>query len=338
MRIARGLSISLLTAAVSFAIAGARAEEPLKLRVSWVSIPYGLSAVLFEKPELMQHLGKSYVYEPLHFNSSAAMIAATAASELDIAEFAAFTVGVAIENAKLDDIRVISDEYQDGVAGYFSNGFVVLKDGPIKTVADLRGKVVASLGIGSSADIPIRFMLRKAGLEDKRDYAVLEVAPQNMMAVLDSGKAALVSTVGVAGHDPRVIERTRVLFNRRDVYGGPTQETVFIARAPFIAQHRAAIVDYLEDYLRGLRWFSDSANHREAVDRIARFTKSNPELLEWMFTKEDEYRAPDGRPDLASLQRTLDLAKDFAALRTGIDVNKYEDLSLVTEAAARLKN
>ena len=41
----------------------------------------------------------------------------------------------------MDDLRVISDEIQDGVAGHGTNEFMVLNDGPVKTVADLKGKV-----------------------------------------------------------------------------------------------------------------------------------------------------------------------------------------------------
>ena len=63
----------------------------------------------------------------------------------------------------MDDLRVISDEFQDGVEGYYSNEFFVLKDGPVQKVEDLKGKVVAtsrrapccaSTGLRTSATTP----------------------------------------------------------------------------------------------------------------------------------------------------------------------------------------
>ena len=48
----------------------------------------------------------------------------------------------------MDDIRVISDDFQDGVSGYDFNEYEVLTDGPIKKVEDLKGKVVATNAAG----------------------------------------------------------------------------------------------------------------------------------------------------------------------------------------------
>src|SRR5580698_9360618 len=46
------------------------------------------------------------------------------------------SLALAIENAHLTDLRVIGDENQDGVEGWYSTPFFVLKDSPIKTVED----------------------------------------------------------------------------------------------------------------------------------------------------------------------------------------------------------
>ena len=66
---------------------------------------------------------------------------------------------LAVENAKMDDLRVISDVFQDGVPDYYTNEFMVLKDGPIKTLSDLKGTVVATNLAGSAVDIAMRSML-----------------------------------------------------------------------------------------------------------------------------------------------------------------------------------
>lgn len=197
---------------------------------------------------------------------------------------------------------------------------------------------MVTLAIGSSADVAIRAMLLRHGLVVQRDFADLEAAPQNMKAMLNDGKVALIATAGLAAHDPDLLATTHVLFSRRDAFGGPSQEATFFAPAPFIAQNRAAVVDFLEDYLRALAWFADPAHHEEAVRRVAAFTKTPPERFAgWIFTQDDEYRAADGVPDLASLQRALDTLKELGIVAAIPAIDRYADLSLVREAAARLK-
>jgi NitT/TauT family transport system substrate-binding protein len=56
----------------------------------------------------------------------------------------------------------------------------------------------------------------------------------------------------------------------------------------------------------------------------------------WLFTKKDYYRDPNGLPDLGALQSNIDQQRDQGFLKTKIDVKAYVDLSLVQEAAKRL--
>src|SRR5262249_34372997 len=63
------------------------------------------------------------------------------------------TLPIAIQNAGMDDLRVIADEFQDGVPGYYTFEFMVLADGPMKRVEDLKGKAVATNAAGSAVDI-----------------------------------------------------------------------------------------------------------------------------------------------------------------------------------------
>ena len=51
---------------------------------------------------------------------------------------------------------------------------MVRKDSGIQTVADLKGKVVAVNGLGSGVHMAMTAMLQKHGLQDKRDYIVIE--------------------------------------------------------------------------------------------------------------------------------------------------------------------
>jgi ABC-type nitrate/sulfonate/bicarbonate transport system substrate-binding protein len=87
-----------------------------------------------------------------------------------------------------------------------------------------------------------------------------------------------------------------------------------------------------------MRWILDPKNRAAAVKLVADFTKQ-PESVyaSWIFTKGDDYHAPDSRPDVAAMQKNLDIAKQLGVLKENIDVKAYSDLSLVEEASARLR-
>jgi sulfonate transport system substrate-binding protein len=329
----------LLASLVAFALVlgafSARAE-PVKLRLAWVIVPYEVAPVLFAKRDVMVNIGKTYDIELVHFASSPAMISAYATGDLDIATLSTFALSNTIENA-VPDTKIIFDEYQDGVKGYYSGKFVVLKDGPIKSIADLKGGVTVAMGIGSSGDMAIRVMLRKHGLEEKRDYTMLEATPVNMLSMLKENKAQLMLTAGPTARDPAVVAETRVLFDRRQALDGPSAETLYVVRQSVLDKERAPIVDMLEDYLRALRWFTDPANHAEAIQLVSDFTKIPADQLQWMFTSDDEYRDPNGIPNVEAVQRGINELKAFSVLKTGLDIKDHVDLSLAKEAASRIK-
>ena len=69
----------------------------------------------------------------------------------------------------------------------------------------------------------------------------------------------------------------------------------------------------------------------------SKITKAPPERFGWLFTKADNYRDPNLLPNLDALQRNVDTTRDLGFVKKHIDIKKYADLSLVQEAAKRLK-
>jgi sulfonate transport system substrate-binding protein len=314
----------------------AQAGEPVKIRIGWITVPTSLSPILFAKPQLATHLGKSYTVEPTRFAGTSPMITALATGDLDIGELAFASLGFAIQNARLSDLRIIADEIQDGVEDHMSLPFVVLKDGPIRTIEDLKGKTVATNVIGSGTDIGMRSLLRHQGLEAKRDYTIIESDYGHMPAMLAEGKADMIVTINLTLNSPQLQRIARPLFSLKDAMG-TTQILSRVARTGFIEKNRTALVDYFEDEIRELRWYLDPANHDEAVRIVADFTKLPPEAFAgWIFTAKDQYRDPDDRPNLEAVARNLRTQKEAGFLDIDIDVAKYADLSLVEEAARRL--
>jgi NitT/TauT family transport system substrate-binding protein len=213
----------------------------------------------------------------------------------------------------------------------------VLADGPIQKVEDLKGKVVATNAVGSAVDIAMRAMLRKHGLEDKRDYTVVEAPFPTMKAMLAEKKVDMIPGVTPFSYDPELRKLGRVLFTQKEGVG-TTQMLVWAARKSFLDKNHAAMVDFMEDVLRIVHWYTDPANHKEAVAIAAKLTKRPPEAFDaWLLTNKDYYRDPNMVPNLDALQANVTMQKDLGFLKTGFDVKAHSDLSIVQEAAKRLQ-
>ncbi len=337
-----GFGKAVLAAAVAGGLAlaaGAAAQaEPVKIRQGWVVAGADSPLLMFGKQGGVQHEGKSYVLDAIHFAGTPPMITALGAGEIDVAALAYSTFALAIENGHMTNLRVIADVFQDGVNGSYSNEYMVLKDGPIKSIEDLKGKVAASNGAGSAVDMAMRAMLKNHGIEDKKNITFIEVGFPNMKAVLKDHKVDIISSVRPFSADPELTSIARTLFTQKDAIG-PSQMIILVASEAFLKKNRGAVVDYLEDSLRELHWYSNPANHDAAVKIMADFSKRPPEqFASWFFTKTgDFYHDPKGMPNLVTLQKNIDLQHDLGFLKGKIDVKKYADLSLVEEAAKRVK-
>jgi len=331
----RPLKIALPLIAAVLA-AGAAQADPVKIRLSYVIAPSDWAPLLPEKPDLLKHNGKSYQLEVVRVVGTPALVQAMANNEIEIGNHSYSSLGIAIQNAGMDDLRIISDQFQDGVPGKSTTQYYVLKEGPIQKVEDLKGKVVSSNAAGSAVDVAMRAMLKKHGLEDKRDYTFIEAALPAQKAMLLDKKTDLIPSVVPFQHDPELKAKGRILFTQRDVFG-ITQMIVLTARKSFIDKNRAALVDFMEDNLRVVRWYLDPANQKEAAQIASKLTKIPADRFSWLFTEQDYARNGNLMPDLKALQANVDATQALGFIKSKLDVQKYTDLSLIQEAAARLK-
>ena len=168
--------------AAAFAYAPGASADPVKIRTSYVVPVANWASLLPAKADLMTHLNKTYTLDVTRFQGTPPMITALASNQLDIGDLAFSSFALAVQNAGLTDLRIISDDFQDGVPGYYTDQYFVLNDSPIKTVEDLKGKVLATNAAGSAVDIAMRAMLRKHHLNDKTDVNIVEAAFPNMRA------------------------------------------------------------------------------------------------------------------------------------------------------------
>src|SRR5579863_6030052 len=253
------IAVATLLAAGFAASANA---DPVRLRIGWAQVPTQITPLVAElaktHPQLFPNLNRTYTYEPVRFQGSPPQIQAYAAGEIEVAAFGPSALSLAVTNAHLDP-RVVADIAQDGSShGYYSTWWAVRKDSPIKTMADMKGHTAIVNAKGASADMFLRGLLRRNGVADN-DFTEIEADFTNMLPMLEAGKGDIAPVMAQFNHDFQATGRYRVLFTTTDAVGGDDEVLFWVAKADFIAAHRAAVVDMLTDHMAAVRWLLDPA-------------------------------------------------------------------------------
>jgi NitT/TauT family transport system substrate-binding protein len=298
--------------------------------------PNEMETVIFldwMQKNVLQQYGKAYVVDMTYTRGTPEAATLLAAGQADMAtlSFSVFAT-LMLKGAMPDGLSIVADNYQDAKPGYAANTFFVPDDSPIQKVENLRGKRIGVNAYGSAVDLGLRVRLKKSGLDARKDVEIVEVAFPNIGAALrekriDCGVLVI----------PFMINETakgglRALFNGGDAFG--TYAPIFqVATRGFIKSNRAAVSAFLADYVRGLQWFYDPANRKQAIALTAGFTKSPPELLDSYFmTSKDYYRDRNACVNADLIQRPLDAMVEQGLIPKPLKIVDYLDSSLLPGA------
>ncbi len=166
---------------------------------------------------------------------------------------------------------------------------MVRADSGIKRIEDLKGKIVATNAIGGAVDIASKAMLLKHGLQDKRDYQVVELEFPNMLSAIEEKKIDLASMIMPFSIEAHKQGDLKTLFTVGQAMG-EAQTTLLAARG---AVHRrasrrsgrflrgldprAALVLRSQEPRRGDR--DHRRFHQEAAERLFRLALHQEGLL-----------------------------------------------------------
>ena len=206
------------------AAGAAQAADPVKIRVSYVIAPSDWAPLLPEKPDLLKHNGKSYQLEVVRVVGTPALVQAMANNEIEIGNHSYSSLGIAIQNAGMDDLRVISDQFQDGVPGKFDDAISTCS----RTARSRRSKTSRARSCPATPRAP-RSTSRcarccsKHGLEDKRDYthhrsaaAGAEGDAARQEDRPDPERGAVPVRSGAPGQGPRAVHPARRVRHHAD--------------------------------------------------------------------------------------------------------------------------
>jgi NitT/TauT family transport system substrate-binding protein len=126
----------------------------------------------------------------------------------------------------------------------------------------------------------------------------------------------------------------RALFTGGDAFG-PYSVIFQVVTNEFLKKNPEAVKSFLADYVRGLHWFYDPANRRQAVEITAEFTKSPAEVLDSYFmTERDYYRDRNGCVGVATIQTPIDAMYNEGLIDRPVKVSEHLNTSYLPYACS----
>ncbi len=326
----------LLAVAAAFCVqlvGGTVAAEPVRIRIQYASVSQFVPLIPYAPKGLYKHYGKSYVVEPTFMAGAGPALTAFAAGDLELAALNPQTLGNAVVTGKLK-LKAIVEVLSTDLPGHASAQYVCRAD-EVKTIADLKGKTIGINVRGSTPEAAARVFLAQHGMQPGRDYQPVEMRFNVALAALDAKRVDCAVLVPPWVNFAAARKDLRPVFAVGDVFG-PTESTSWVGRPDWIAAHRAALVDFVEDHIRLRHWCLDPKTHGEAVALAAKIGKQPLKAISFVWTDKDNYHDPNGLIDEKRYQKNLDDLYKYGLIKAKVDANKYIDTSIVREAMARI--
>jgi ABC-type nitrate/sulfonate/bicarbonate transport system substrate-binding protein len=289
---------------------GTAAEEPLWLVVA--------------KPDLARNQGKAYTLDATRFTGSDKRGQAFEAGAIDLA--ASSANGVIFAAAEGVSAKVIASISRESSRG-FSTSFYVKDSSPIKSIADLKGKIVGINGFYTSGHLWLKTALEKNGLTET-DVTITPVPFPAMQEALDAGKVDL-------GQFPQPFAalaekqmKVRKIFDAK--YGIPFEEelTVLVGKEAFLKNNAAAIRAMLQDLTASMQFYLERPREARQLLIDARMVRVLPDVYMGM---QDYYRDPTLRVDVEALERMQAFQVKAGFQRKNADVRSLVDLSYLPQ-------
>jgi NitT/TauT family transport system substrate-binding protein len=294
----RFLLPALLLLAATTAV---EAAEPRKVKVGILKLTS--SAPVFVGIEKGFFREAGIEPELVWFQAAQPVAVALAAGDIEVGA-TGLTAGLYNIVAAGQKLWVIADKGREW-PGYPLTALVVQKDGPIRTVKDLRGKKVGITQLGSTFHYMLGNLVEQEGLA----LGDVEPAPlRTLGAMSEALQTRRVDAILI----PQPLAGTTVEkgFGRILHWVGdklPYQVAALFASSRFV-QDRERAVAFLRGYVRASRYYHDAVLARKAgpqydevVAVTAKYTEATPEIIRVGFPYQDR----DARLDAQDIARQL---------------------------------
>lgn len=216
----------------------------------------------------------------------------------------------------------------------YGSALVVQKDGPVRTVADLRGLTVAIPSRFSDERLMLFRAMKRSGLKPG-DVKMLEMAPPDVAGAL---RARAIDGYVMGEPFPSQAEMGgygRVLFQARE-YWPDYMSCILVVRQDLIDQRPEAVQALVDGIARSGLWLDKGKPQREdAADFVGRFYyNQKPALLRWALTKPlDRVVYSPLAPRKADFDLVRDLMIETGVLKKKIEFSEYTDTRFSDKAS-----
>jgi ABC-type nitrate/sulfonate/bicarbonate transport system substrate-binding protein len=251
------LTLCLILAVPNYV--SAQPKERLRVAQGSISVnssvlPIGKEAGLFAKYGID--------LEPIYMGGGMNSLAAVTSGAVDfLAAGSTATVSARLGGADIVIVAVQSERLD----------YTVFARPEIKSLQDLKGKIVTGTRPGASADSALRLYLRKNGLEPGKDVIFISVAEsqQGRLNALKSGTVSgTVLSPPFSGIAAQMGMRELADLRKTDIaYAGNS----FAAMGPYLKSHPATVDNFLKGYIESLHFFR--TQKERTVAGIMRYLK-----------------------------------------------------------------
>lgn len=277
------------------------------------------------------------------FPSGAKMIASLGTGQLDVSG-GAVSAGLYNAAERGIPIRIVADKARNAPKYGFESILVrqdLMDTGRFADFKDLKGLKVAIPAIGSAGEQSILNEAMKRGGLAFEDCERVYLSTGDQFAGLQNKAidVAIVSEPTVSLAEKRGIAKR---FTTVDTFYPDQQAAVVTFGSEFIAKRRDIGVRFMTAFIRGARDMNDAQNDGrfagakgdEVVAIIAKYSRvKDLDLLKAMVPSACD---PDGKPNLASLEKDLAFVQKLGLVGTNIKAAQIVDLSYVEAALAQL--
>ncbi len=311
------------TAALLFALMSchslSQAQEVPTLRVGWTIPGEEAKYLMAKRPELFPQLGKKYQIQWTQFQGTSPMVQAMRAGVLECSTMAPMSLANGAIESGLEAYIVAQHVHSDD--DHFSVYWAVKEDSPIKTAADLKGKVIGTNAYGAGVYFDMLLWLRQNGIDPDKDVKIVETGFPPAADAIRSGR---IDAGPMAQPFALLNEKKgglRKLFSLSEVASPSVQ--IFEACSKSYSDANPEVVRaYVQDLKTAMGMLSKDPSL--AVEVTAQITRAPKDLLaQYLFTDKDFARVPDMQPNLESIQGTYDRYHKAGFLKKALNVQDF---------------
>jgi len=211
----------------------------------------------------------------------------------------------------------------------YGSAVVVQKNGPVRSFADLKGRVVAIPSRFSDERLILFKALAQHGMSAK-DIRMVEMSPADVAGALAAGAVDAFSMGEPYPSQAEMVGFGRILFHARQ-YWPDYISCVLVVREDVIEKKPESVQVLVDGIARSGLWLENPPKRRarreHAADFVGRFYfRQNPRLLQWALTKPlDRVQYQPLTPLRKDFEIIVKLMRETGVLDRDIAFEEYVD-------------